>query len=154
MYFPTIFGPPRFELCLKLDNAQPTKVHLPYTEQDPQFVLKDVLRVSVLNLGLVPSYINSIQFVMIVDGELQTISCRFDDVAGSNAGYISSRFGDILQPGRKQVFFFSFSNITKAMRKLGHNAFPVEVQVHDEIGNVYSENFSEEMRNDLHTYIG
>ena len=35
------------------------------------------------------------------------------------------------------------------MKKLGRNVFPVEVQVHDEVGNVYSEAFPEEMRNEL-----
>jgi hypothetical protein len=149
LYFPTIFGSPRFDLRMKLEYARPTMVDPRFDKHDSRFVLNDVLCVSVLNIGLAPSYISSIRFQMLVEGELQLHSCRHDDLGGGDAGYISSYMGEPLEPGRKQLFFFGFRRIGEMMKRLGSNVFPVEVQVHDEIGNVYSEAFPEEMRNKL-----
>jgi len=153
LYFPTIFGSPRFELRVNLDFASPTTVIPPYLEEETSLIAKDVLCVSVLNVGLVPSYLSSIKFQMIVGEGLQACHCRFSDLGDSKAVYNNSVLGEALEPGRKQQFFFTFNALSKMMRKLGPDVFLDEVQVSDEIGNIYTETVPEEIRDKLQTWV-
>jgi len=132
LYFPTIFGPPRFDLRIMLSLSFP--VGLPYD-------LGSMLAVNILNVGTVPSYLdgNSVQFQFLFDGKLDTFGFfYFTDERLRN---INPQSSTILEPGRKLSYYFPFSYF-RELKDKGPNIIPVEIQVHDEIGNTYRQKIS------------
>lgn len=138
LYFPTIFGPPRFDLIVQLNMALPL-----YPLEFPGFRLSDLLAVKVLNVGTATSYVGKICFVFIVDGkeqEYQIVNLRNAALAAMNP-----RPGTPLEPGRTQSYYYQFSDFSEALTK-GKDVFPVEVRVYDEIDNVYRTAISDDFR--------
>jgi hypothetical protein len=107
----------------------------------------EYLEVSVLNVGSKPSYVSSISFGAIVDGEstfLHVLHCPDDQ----DMRLLNPQPGTPVEPGRKQSFKFRFADLA-LMETAGTDVFPVEVIVSDEIGNRYSEPIPEDLRNKI-----
>jgi len=142
LYFPTVFGLPRFNLQVRLSEGFAAPWHggfgLDLGRAEEMFV------VSVLNVGTVPSYVSSTRFRAIVDGESRFLDMLFnpDDETMKR---INPKPGTAIEPGRKQDYKFRFTDLSD-MKRLGSNVFPVEVLVYDEIGNVYSEPIPQDLR--------
>ena len=126
LYFPTIFGPPRFDLQIKLNaGVMAHPIELDKTVQ--------VVIVSVLNVGTVPSYITSVDFRIIVDEELKSFCALDKDLIMSS---FNPKAGTALAPGRKHAHHFPLY-VLREMKKAGNQVLPIEVLVCDEIGNEY-----------------
>ena len=136
LYFPTIFGPPRFDLRIRLSEGF-VAPHYGGLDVDLDHSI-ELLQVSVRNVGTSPSYIasiNSIRFMVIVDGKLEPLT--FLVVDNEILRRINPEPGTALEPGREHTYSFPFEMLHQ-IKKRGHVVFPVEVLVTDEIGNAYS----------------
>jgi len=150
LYFPTIFGLPHYDLRIQLGSS-----FVPTVYGGPDEVF---FTVSVLNVGLVPSYISAIRFRILVDNEVEVFTpFRIGDSPIS--GFIrrmNPEPGAALEPGRKQSYHFLYSDLSELQplqKKQVHTVIPIEVQVDDEIGNVYSEVIPDDFRNDFMKYF-
>lgn len=144
LYFPTIFGPPSYDLRIHLGEGFMTPNYGGFDVGVGQST--ELLQVSVLNVGTVPSYIGSItsiSFRIIVDGELKPVV--FLNLGNDTLKLINPEPGAPLEPGRKHTYNFPFE-ILAQLRTKGKDVFPVEVVVTDEIGNTYSAPISEKLR--------
>lgn len=141
LYFPTIFGESRFNLKVKLSRG----LFFPYNYQKTVLDEINVFQVSVLNIGIAPSYVQTIWFETIVDGTLKSFSLFSikDPIMQSNP-----KRGEPIEPGR--AFTWSFpQDALQELKKQGKEVFPVEIQVLDEIGNTYTAPISDELRKEL-----
>jgi hypothetical protein len=61
----------------------------------------------------------------------------------------------LTEPGRKHGYYFRYCNFNELTRKYqdAQYIFPMEVEVEDEIGNVYREPIPDNFRADLLKYI-
>jgi len=137
-YFPAIFGPPRFDLHVKMHagtfhTASATGGYGPGTRY---------LEVAVLNVGSETSYVERVDFRNIVDGE-ERLAMEVPFPAGHHP-LGSDPFRRPLPPGRKQSFRYFASKFASIEPK--GRVFLVEAMVQDEIGNTYSAPFTEEVR--------
>jgi len=143
LYFPTIFGPPRFELRIKFGTS-----FVPYGGPDETFFM-----VSVLNMGLVPSYVSAVRFRVLVNDEVQVFTPYH--IAGNSPiseliTQMNPQPGSALEPGRQQSFHFRFSDLSELPRLKEmeiYTVYPIGVQVDDEIGNSYTEDLPDTFRN-------
>ena len=145
LYFPTIFGLPRFNLQIKYSSAFPaynTGVPIPYPDFDDH-----LLCISVLNIGTVTSYINSIGFEAIVDGERKFYSLI--DFGTGFTSHLNSKLGTPLEPGRKQQYYYRFDDLKQEIKTLGKSVVPIGFLIEDEIGNKYYEPISESLSKEL-----
>jgi hypothetical protein len=145
LYFPTIFGLPRFNLQIKYSPAFPTYntgVPIPYPDFDDH-----LLCISALNIGTVTSFINSIGFEAIVDGERKFFNLI--DFGHSFTSHMNPTLGTPLEPGRKQQYFYRFDDLNQEIKTLGNNVVPVGFLIEDEVGNKYSEPISESLSKEL-----
>jgi len=149
LYFPTIFGPPRFDLRIQLSEGF---IVPHYGGLDVDFDHSvELFQVSVFNVGTVPSYIgssSSISFRVIVDGKLEPVV--FLDLGNEIMKRINPKPGATLEPGRKHTYSFPFEVLAQIKTK-GDEVFPVEVVVTDEIGNTYSAPIPENLREKMLT---
>lgn len=135
LYFPTIFGPPRFNLQIQFNTAvmgHPLEVNETI----------NVFTVDILNVGLVPSYIRSVVFKIILDGQIMIFYPPFNNPI---ANKINPPFGIALEPGRKQTYIYTF-DMLRAMKGKGNEVFPLEILVFDEIGNEYRAAIADDQR--------
>ncbi len=146
LYFPTIFGQPRFNLEMRLSDV----IHFigsGYPGQPLDFDSAkrvDALKVSVLNVGTVTSYINSIVFKTIVDGEIENlVITHFENETMKRLNPDEKRAE--LQPGRRRDYQYPI-HFLQQFKDQGKDVFPVEVLVRDEIENVYRTEISDDMR--------
>ncbi len=58
------------------------------------------------------------------------------------------RLGTALEPGRRHTIRFPF-HVIHMMKENAKDAFPVEILIYDEIGNVYGVTIPEELREKL-----
>ena len=65
---------------------------------------------------------------------------------------MNPRSGVGLEPGRKQTYWYQLTHFAQ-LRDKGKDIFPVEIQVHDEIGNIYREPLQENIKEALLDYI-
>lgn len=136
LYFPTIFGPARFDLRVQIAEGfmAPYYGELNLDIRDSQ----KLLQVSVLNVGTAPSYIgsiSSISFRLVVDGKSESVVLL--DLGDEVMKRINPEPGAVLEPGRRLTYHFPFELLGE-IRARGNEVFPVEVVITDEIGNVYS----------------
>ncbi len=151
LYFPTIFGPPRFELRIKFGSAfVPTVLGGP----DETFFM-----VSVLNVGLVPSYISIVRFRVLVNNEVQVFT-PFHMAGSSPISQLITRMNpqprSALEPGRQHSYYFRFSDLSELpplKEKKIHTVYPIGVQVEDEIGNIYTEDLPDNFRDGFLQHI-
>ncbi len=129
LYFPTIFGSPRFNLRIRLSEFT-------------QYNGLKFLEVAMLNVGSAPSYVDSISIRVIKNGESKVLRIlpAGDDEAEKE---MNPKPGKAIESGRKQTHHRFFQNLSK---KIPENWLPVEVIVYDEIGNHYSETIPEDLR--------
>jgi len=144
LYFPTIFGPPRFQLQINLGYA--------FAAYENPARIDDVpaLTVSTLNVGIVPSYVSRVEFELIIDGEL--LRRGFTDFGRGYHSLMSQPFGDAIQPGQKHTYQYHLRDLGE-LGTLGRKVFPVAVLVFDEIGNIYRELISDGMRDNMIEYF-
>lgn len=132
LYFPTIFGPPRFSLQIKLNHG----IAVPSIGQDSYGKPVPFLYVEILNIGTVPSYVNSISFKSIIDGDIKYL--HLINIDNELLREINPEPGTKLESGRKQVFSYPMRMLYYQFRNFGEDVFLSEVIVRDEIGNTYS----------------
>jgi hypothetical protein len=138
LFFPTIFGPPRFNLQVKVSEGVAV---LNYGRM-VFGKATSIFFVSVLNIGSAPSYISSVAFKAILDGQEKILSIlNFNDEFLKK---INPESGAIVEPGRKLDYRFPFE-LLKQMKTLGREIFPFEVLVYDEIGNIYTVKIPEDL---------
>jgi hypothetical protein len=149
IYFPTIFGPPRFSLHVKLSS----NFYAPHygglnLDLDEKI---EILTVAILNVGTVPSYVQTINFRVIVDGELKSMflfRTKKDEIMDQ----LNPVPGTPIEPGRRQDYVFRFDELGQ-MGIYGTKVFPTEVVVFDEIENQYSATIPENVRNKILEYM-
>ena len=138
LYFPTIFGEPKYNLKVQLLISH---------AYDPSNFNNEtkLFTINVLNIGTVPSYINKISITAIKDGKLH----HYQIVQFPGKGTIESlnpKFGDPLEPGRKHSFNFTISTLEDIIKK---GQIPIEIDVCDEIDNHYTVDIDSEFRENL-----
>lgn len=144
-YFPTVFGPPDFNLRIELAKGF-LAPYYSFGEIDfDQGV--EYFEVSVLNVGTRASYVSSISFGAIVDGESRFLHV-LPDPGDWVIRQLNPRPGTPVEPGSRQTHKFRFADLA-FMKTVGTDVFPVEVIVSDEIGNRYSEPIPEDLRNKI-----
>jgi hypothetical protein len=143
LYFPTIFGIPRFNLRITLNTAFPVFPEIR--------VGRDMLAINVLNVGTVPSYLGSsaIHITYLIDGKRETLGhINLDPVMQQ----INPDPQKPLEPGRRQSYLYPYE-VFNELRRRGKDIFPIEVQVEDEIGNKYIEPINEHTHERLINHI-
>ena len=107
-YFPTIFGPPRFNLRIQLSEGFYAPHYGGFDIRLAQAA--EIFQVSVLNVGTVPSYVSSIDFRAIVDGESKILFMlpNPDDEVMKR---LNPKPGTAIEPGRRQVYSFRFADL-------------------------------------------
>ena len=105
-YFPTIFGPPRFNLHIKVSEGVAILHYSGGTKFDES---ESVFFVSVLNIGAAASYVSSVAFEAIVDGQEQNLT--FINFDNELLRHINPEPGAVVEPGRKLDFKFPFGMI-------------------------------------------
>jgi hypothetical protein len=147
-YFPTIFGIPRFDLRVKISHA----FTVPYNSDSNGISLE------VQNVGTVPSYLdaNAIKLFCIANGKEQGIGLYLDN---EFLRFLNPTKPIMLNPGRRQSYFFPQSYFAEIIQNIEswyntkEKIFPVEIQVHDEIGNIYRGALNDDLRNTIIQYI-
>ncbi len=137
LYFPSIFGEPRFNLKIKLGSG----MFFSKGRSDVPVEI-ETLVVSILNIGMVSSYIKNIRFEVIVDG-------RRDDFQLFNPHdpimKMNPPLGTPIEPGRALSWNFPRAAVN-ALKQQGKNVFAVGIMVEDEIGHTYTTPIPEEFQ--------
>jgi hypothetical protein len=159
LYFPTIFGPPQFNLKIQLFEGaaaffdEGTFIYstllYPELRSDPDLASVhsvDLFRIHILNVGTVPSYVSLIYIKAIVDGKVTHFPLEdpFNDFKSLN----NPKPGTILEPGQRQIYSFPFDRL-RQIKAQGNKVSPYEILVYDEIGNIYREAIPESLRNKI-----
>jgi hypothetical protein len=138
-YFPTLFDHPCFNLKLKLQSGvQYESVSARQYEKGVTVKAIDgLLCLAVMNVGSRTSYLESIKFKVLVDGELKycvkPVHPHVSDPLGN------PKIGDPIEPGKNQSFNFQFEFFRNMKIQYGaSNFFLVEILVFDQIDNVYT----------------
>ena len=114
------------------------------------------MTVSIFNTGIVPSYVNEIRFCGIIDGKVTCFntSDKWDeDGAGilrEDLGLKNPDFGTPVEPGRKQIYYFHFSDFNQGRER---HMIPTDAYISDEIGNEYREVFPHEIKHRIQAYF-
>ena len=119
LYFPTIFGVPRFHLDVKLNYG--------YLNQE------DVLIISILNVGEFPSYFQSVELQIIVNDKINKLI--FNPYNVPLMLNYNPKPGTRIEPGRKVCYYIPVDVVKNNLRN--HKAFPTEFIITDEIDNRY-----------------
>jgi hypothetical protein len=149
LFLPTIFGPPRFQLKIRMHFAWRTeKGYIDVPNTYPNRVL--MLGVSVLNVGTVSSYIERIEFQAAAERGSPSFSASNIDES------INPKPNTEILPGRKLKFYYGFEGIGDnlcILQQASGKIYPVELQVFDEIENMYVEPFPEELASRMIEYM-
>lgn len=121
LYFPTIYGMPRFELRVT------SKVGMTY---DGEVIT--LLNINISNIGLVTSYISNVSFEGVQDGEPRSIFMLRSGL--EHLGARQQPTGVPLEVGRSHDFNYTF----ELLRHELPNVILTGIVVKDEIGNVYT----------------
>ncbi len=138
LYFPTIFGQPRFDLKVQLNIS---------VVGSPPGGSVTALSVSVLNVGSATSYINPPRFDAIVDGERKRI---FFYRPTHPLMAMNPQGSYALDPGRKQVYFYPLE-VLRTIKEEGRKVFLMQVCVTDELDNEYTAEIGENLRESIAT---
>lgn len=159
LYFPTIFGPPQFHLHVRLDRMftfnkadQSGRAWLRADQADVRDItgngdgVTEFFRMTVMNAGSAPSYVDRLEMAVIARGRTITIPLAPDVKDGALRGN-SDEIGAPLEPGRSHHYNLTFDRAAGALPSVADDAaFPVEVRVWDQIDNVYVEAIPEDIR--------
>jgi hypothetical protein len=138
LYFPTIFGPPQYNLRVQISEG--VGIPLPFKSHFDNAI--PIFLVRVMNVGVVPSYISTISFKSIVDGEEKNLFIL--NLENELLKQMNPEPGAVVEPGRNLDYRFTF-DILHGLKTLGKEVFPFEVRVYDEIGNIYSTKIPEDL---------
>lgn len=139
-FFPTIFGPPKYNLRINLSFGEAMIGHPGVGITDR----KSLFQISILNIGTVPSYVDSIKVNVIENNErkeLQIVQVPGDGLMDS----INAKPGTAIAPGRKSVYNYELDFMSEIFGE-DNGVFPFEIVVYDEIGNAYRCEISDEIR--------
>lgn len=146
LYFPTIFGKPRFNLKLKLTQG------LTFSIDSPENIRRgknstcsrkeEILVLSVMNIGEATSYLASIKFKILKNNEVSyfaktPIPKEFDPLRNPTTD-------EAIEPGKCLEFRFPISMFREEFAL--NEYFLSEVIVIDQIDNQYSFEFSNKLR--------
>jgi hypothetical protein len=121
LYFPTLFGPARFNLRILIMTGE--RIMIPPGNRTPLFQIK------VANIGASPSYISSIILCALSNDGVR----EFHLVEGS-------RDYGALEPGRAETHHIPYDELFQQLsRYKADGLFPAYVRVVDEVGNSYEE---------------
>jgi hypothetical protein len=136
LFLPAIFGPSRFKLQVRLNMSFIGNYDSPENTVE-------ALAVSVLNEGVANSYVSSVTFNGIVDGESRVLH-----FLPHNHPLIAHnpKSGALIEPGRKLDYFYPRQLLRDAKNR-GKDIFLVEVIVRDELGNEYTVPIHDNVRN-------
>lgn len=150
LYFPTIFGIPRFDLRINISHA--VSILNTNVPKDP------AIAISVLNVGSVSSYLNenSIRLLFILKGKQEGITLYL----GCDAlKFLNPTSTVKLEPGRSQNYFLPLNYLASLEESIenyyetSEKIFPTEVQVKDEISNRYQGLLTDDFRKTILKYI-
>ncbi len=143
-YFPTIFGSPRFDLQIKLQTG-----FLGRVSPDDRIIPTDkVLCIGVLNVGAARSYISSIKFKILVDGEVRYALPSLPHPARPDL-MGNPKFGEPVPPGKRQDFRYLFKMFWNLKSEAKESFFLSDVMVWDEIDNMYSVSIPDAIRKEI-----
>lgn len=144
-YFPTLFGLPRYNLRIVVQPGVLGPCDLDRFVPTERFV-----GISVLNIGAGTSYVSSIKFTYLINGEIRyAIPSPMHPY--SRDPMANPKFGEAVPPGKRQDFRYSyemFHNL-KAEAETKGEFFLSDIMVWDEIDNVYAAPVSDDIRNEL-----
>jgi hypothetical protein len=143
LYFPTIFGEARFNLKVRLSEGF-TAYRRGQSFDTGNSI--ELFQVSVLNVGTVPSYVGSIVFVAIIDGDRKNLTAL--NIDNPMMELINPKRGTPLEPERQATYHFPFAALHQ-FKEQGREVFPVEVIVYDEIGNAYNAPIPDSLRDKI-----
>jgi len=138
MFFPTIFGIPRYDLKINI-----LRNHT-YQTNDLDNEIK-LFTVNVLNVGTVTSYISHI-YMRAIKNEKSNYFQLVEVPGRGGIDSLNPKFGAPLKPGRKHSFNYYFSVISDL---INDGEIPVEIDVSDEIGNHYTEEIDYDFRQNI-----
>jgi len=143
-YFPTIVGPPKFDLQIKLQTG-----FLGRISPDDRVIPTDkVLCVGVLNVGAATSYISSIKLKILVDGKVMYALPSLPHPARPDP-LGNPKFGQPVPPGKRQDFRYPFEMFWNLKSEAKGAFFRSDVIVWDEIENVYSVSIPDAIRKEI-----
>ena len=135
LYFPTIFGLSRFSLRVQIKMSFIVDYYSPGNPAE-------IITIAILNEGTANSYISSVSFKGIVEGEfrmLHFLPHNHPLIA------LNPQSGSLIEPGRKLEYRYPRQLLRDANDR-GKDIFLVEVVVEDELGNQYSAPFQDNIR--------
>lgn len=128
LFFPTIFGEPRYELAVSVYHNAIVSTEHP-TER--------ILTVVMANTGTCTSYVDSIAFRLIDSGAAYSRKI-VNAITPSLVNYSNRNYSPIVLPGRKQQYCYDLIKSCQALAQDNPNGFPAEIEVRDELGSVYT----------------
>lgn len=149
-YFPTLFDYPCFNLKLKLQpGVQYESVSaMQYEKGVTVKAIDGLLCLAVMNVGSRTSYLESIKFKVLVDGELKYCVKPVHPDVSDPLG--NPKIGDPIEPGKNQSFNFQFEFFRNKKIQYGSsNFFLVEILVLDQIDNVYTIEIPDEIQESI-----
>jgi hypothetical protein len=149
-YFPMIFGKPRFDLKLKLVEGFTYKILNPerlYQGGESDCEPKEkILCLSVMNIGESTSYLASIKFKVLINGEIRYLM-RSPLPKGCDP-LANPPPDEPIHPGKCLEFRFYFEMFRKEF-ELKQEYYLSEVMVWDQIDNQYSLEISDRLREQI-----
>lgn len=135
LYFPTLFDLPRYNLKLGLTQGS---YSVPLLEN-----AVDLIQIVVYNIGMLASYVATIQFRLIKDGEESFAQkLGWEDIIMQR---LNPPKGAPLEPGRSFIYSFRTEDLKAAFK----NMFLSEIIVVDEIQNRYSISVPDNIRQEI-----
>jgi hypothetical protein len=139
-YFPTMFGPPRFDLKLKLRLGtlyEPISV-MQWNAGVTVSPTENILCLTVMNIGIANSYVQNISFKTLINGEIRNFM-QSPVPSQANDPLLNPKIGEAIEPGKNQEFRFRFELFKDIKREANtSDYFLAEVCVLDQIDNFYS----------------
>ena len=144
LYFPTIFGLPRYNLRIEVMPVTQVWVEKSDSQKTEAMRVQGALQIDVLNIGVATSYLNSIDFTCIADGKLLT---HYTITGNSEIDERNVKPGTPIEPGRRQQYCVPLWRFYLEGEGF-EQVVPVEILVHDEIGNVHRAQIPVELLDD------
>jgi len=115
----------------------------------PTFENIPVLAVTVRNIGLMASYVSTIDLHAITDGrEVVELAVNHpDDVV---LQHLTPPLGAAIDPGRRAIYKYRLKTLTTRLQEQGNLVALTAVSVHDELGHVYTASVPD----DINSVIG
>jgi hypothetical protein len=107
---------------------------------------ENILCLTVMNVGIANSYLQSISFKTLINGEIRYFM-KSPVPSQANDPLVNPKIGEAIKPGKNQEFRFSLELFKDIKREAGtSDYFLAEVCVLDQIDNFYSITISDVIR--------